>query len=463
MVVSPTQPIVVVTRPSQPQVSEAEIARQHYEAGLKALKARAYDKALEELTAAMKVPAYQTAEAYRKRASAYEGLNRDADAIAEYDAALKLADRDTQTLVGRARAHLRLKESKEAVGDCDAALKIDSNLADAYLVRAEANRAQEKYPQVIDDVSKALELKPKNPEVQAGVRDAYLQAGQSFFATKAYDQALTFFSNRIQQLESVDKPQLAPEVGRAHAQRARAWQLRNKPGDLTNALHGYDEALQRNTDDSFSLANRGDAYAQTGVWDKAEADFAKAIALNPREFRAWYLQAHLRLHQNDLPGFRKACQGAWENCSQTKDMSEANLLVWLCSFAPESDVDRRAVLELADRVLDSKPKSYTYLNTIGAALYRAERYRDAVQRLNEAIAARGQGGVVDDWLFLALAHHRLNQSAEAQKWREKADKGVESTLKEKPKEGVPPLTWTRRVELQRLSKEMEALFKGDKQ
>jgi hypothetical protein len=56
------------------------------------------------------------------------------------------------------------------------------------------------------------------------------------------------------------------------------------------------------------------------------------------------------------------------------------------------------------------------LNTLGAALYRAGRFADAVRRLDEGI--RYKSGVSDkaDWVFLAMAHHRLGHHEEARRW-----------------------------------------------
>src|SRR5262249_32102425 len=56
------------------------------------------------------------------------------------------------------------------------------------------------------------------------------------------------------------------------------------------------------------------------------------------------------------------------------------------------------------------------VTTLGAALYRAGRYDQAIGRLEEAIRARGGQGRPRDWAFLALAHHRLGHRAEARGW-----------------------------------------------
>jgi tetratricopeptide (TPR) repeat protein len=66
------------------------------------------------------------------------------------------------------------------------------------------------------------------------------------------------------------------------------------------------------------------------------------------------------------------------------------------------------------------------LNTLGAALYRAGRYDEAIRRLEEAIQARG-GEHPGDWPFLALAHHRLGHRDEARRWLDRLREHQPST------------------------------------
>ncbi|QDV37668.1 hypothetical protein [Tautonia plasticadhaerens] len=50
---------------------------------------------------------------------------------------------------------------------------------------------------------------------------------------------------------------------------------------------------------------------------------------------------------------------------------------------------------------------HAFLNTRGALLYRAGRQEEAVGALREGMGFDPGGGVFQDWLFLALAEHRL--------------------------------------------------------
>jgi hypothetical protein len=52
-------------------------------------------------------------------------------------------------------------------------------------------------------------------------------------------------------------------------------------------------------------------------------------------------------------------------------------------------------------------------------LFRAGRYQEAIDRLNERVAGVATPGVPLDWVFLAMAHHRLDHKEEASRWLDK--------------------------------------------
>jgi tetratricopeptide (TPR) repeat protein len=52
---------------------------------------------------------------------------------------------------------------------------------------------------------------------------------------------------------------------------------------------------------------------------------------------------------------------------------------------------------------------------LGAALYRAGRYDEAIRGLEETIRLRGGQGHSSDWSLLAMAHHRLGHREEARR------------------------------------------------
>ena len=95
-----------------------------------------------------------------------------------------------------------------------------------------------------------------------------------------------------------------------------------------------------------------------------------------------------------------------------------------------------------------------YLDTLGAVLYRAGRHEEAIERFEESISAYGREGEVLDWILLALAHQRLNQTAESQRWFDNAI----IWIAEKTALDVAIFSWQIRLECQLLCDEAEALL-----
>jgi hypothetical protein len=76
--------------------------------------------------------------------------------------------------------------------------------------------------------------------------------------------------------------------------------------------------------------------------------------------------------------------------------------------------------------------------------------------LEEGIRLQKSEGTTEDWLFLALAHQKLQHAEEARKWLTKAQQWLDQAKDEKP--GGPDLSWDRRPELQLIRAEAEALI-----
>jgi tetratricopeptide (TPR) repeat protein len=131
--------------------------------------------------------------------------------------------------------------------------------------------------------------------------------------------------------------------------------------------------------------------------------------------------------------------------------------------------DYAIVVNLAGRTLADQPGSYYNLNTLGAALYRAGRYREAIEKLTESRAAYVkaasqaqtrseadallmplQDGRPADWLFLAMAESKSGRSAEAEAWLKRAEDAMTSRSITDPRR-----TW-HRLELELLLEEATA-------
>jgi tetratricopeptide (TPR) repeat protein len=144
-------------------------------------------------------------------------------------------------------------------------------------------------------------------------------------------------------------------------------------------------------------------------WDRAIGDYYKAVTLAPKD---------AGLHHD---------------------------LAWLLAHCPNQKArnPKRAV-ELARHAVGLDPKNGAYRGTLGSALYRAGDWKAAIEELNLSIKLRPRHGA--DMLFLAMAHQRLDQDAEARQWYDRAIEWVE---KNAPKDD----------ELRRFRDEARALLK----
>ncbi len=152
-------------------------------------------------------------------------------------------------------------------------------------------------------------------------------------------------------------------------------------------------------------------------FDEARAVLVRAGAVPWEEAEGWGLWP--------APGKLLALLGCSDRISallrdyqQTPDSSKANEVAWYCVLAPgavaEPDVPVR-LAELAVKGFSAEQK-HTALNTLGAALFRAGRFADAIRRLEEGIKLRNGADEPFGWPFLAMAHHRLGHRDEARGW-----------------------------------------------
>jgi tetratricopeptide (TPR) repeat protein len=90
-----------------------------------------------------------------------------------------------------------------------------------------------------------------------------------------------------------------------------------------------------------------------------------------------------------------------------------NELAWAYLVAPEGLRDVEAALPLAEKAVRLKPRSALYRNTLGAAYYRAGRYREAVELLRRDVGEQEDRFLAFDLYFLAMSYHRLGERARA--------------------------------------------------
>jgi tetratricopeptide (TPR) repeat protein len=295
----------------------------------------------------------------------------------------------------------------------------------------------------------------------------------------------------------------------------RTWYLRGiaRAGlrRFEEAVSDYSHAIDLGTNGWAVWVARAGAHAELCQWDKALADFAQSRQQS-REDQPEVLcqEALARLGNRDGNGFRKACADLLQRFGDTSSAETANLTAWTCLLIPDVVSDKDRLVELAKWSAEAKPDSLVYLRTLGAALYRADRFDEAVQLLTEPIdpsrwrgrfkpeglvppmprklegigkpkpfkpmpsdlpkpedgkkVDRSEDGGRDDKperfndppemvyhrLFLAMVHRRLGNDIEAGNFLYRASQWMD-------RKGEVQLSWSQRLELKILRREAEAM------
>jgi tetratricopeptide (TPR) repeat protein len=221
-----------------------------------------------------------------------------------------------------------------------------------------------------------------------------------------------------------------------------------------------DRLIAASPRDGSLHARRCRANVQLLRWADADADAARAVGadLDVLDVPGWLDVMIARLHAGDLNGYRADCARRIRHLGPTTDADQANDLAWACARIPDALDDLTPAVRLAEHAVAAKPDRIR-LNTLGSILHRAGQHEKAIARLEEAIAAHGQGGNAYDWLFLAMAHHALGHAAEAGRWLTRAAIWIDrAETGEVTDNRMGPLTDRNRIELRALRREAEGLI-----
>jgi tetratricopeptide (TPR) repeat protein len=189
---------------------------------------------------------------------------------------------------------------------------------------------------------------------------------------------------------------------------------------------------------------------------KAAADLGEFVRRQPEYDEAHYLQFLSLSAAGDRDGLRRAIAGLLGRFRDTTDPGMANNVAWWsCCLAPGATDDPEAPVRLAEIALQGPfigTGKAQVLNTLGAALYRAGRFDEAIRRLREGIQLRDGTSVPQDWAFLAMAYFRLGDRDEARRWLDR--------FRGYPPDADPAKFWDE-LEIRLLRSEAEALILYD--
>jgi tetratricopeptide (TPR) repeat protein len=171
------------------------------------------------------------------------------------------------------------------------------------------------------------------------------------------------------------------------------------------------QSLRFEPDDPSAIDRRADALFHLDRWSDAIAGLEEAIRRD--ESRATHYRLALcYLASDNVSRYRELCGRLWQDGARIGDTGILNRITWTCMLHPSSGVEGERILELLQANVAAHAAA-EYLNTLGLAYYRAGHFREAIETLNRCVALEHPGTLPYDWLFLALAHHALDDAEQA--------------------------------------------------
>jgi WD40 repeat protein/tetratricopeptide (TPR) repeat protein len=238
------------------------------------------------------------------------------------------------------------------------------------------------------------------------------------------------------------------------------------------AIEDWSKAIQLapETEQPELLGKRASEYSQMKNWSLAASDFAAQFKAAPTVASGYkFALTHLQTQADDRQAYRDICDELLRRFGDSCKLEEANMASWTCMLGSDGQQNHERVTKIAEHVVRQgerdKAWAYVYLNTLGAAYYRAGRFQEAKDTLDQSrrankqlqqqgqsqrrddpfdgrqsIRARGldlartgdqivlrdEDGTIWDWLFLAMTCKQMKESEAAQKWLDQARKQRQS-------------------------------------
>jgi tetratricopeptide (TPR) repeat protein/Zn-dependent protease len=239
---------------------------------------------------------------YIFRRGAYFFLQGDYDrAVQYYTRNIEREPQQINNFLARALCYLWMLRKEWALVDIERALQIAPNNATALLLRAELYALEKNYDSALNFISRAQEL-------NSNWAPPYIDRGSVLLGKNEFQLALEEFNKGISLLSQVplfyvDRSMVYFRLGNpeaTHKDQDSALRLSEKDaliraefnlqvyeGYLDWAEDYYARVLLRRPRSWYAYQGRADAYRANNEYDKAIADYTKALEINPREPRLY--------------------------------------------------------------------------------------------------------------------------------------------------------------------------------
>jgi tetratricopeptide (TPR) repeat protein len=465
----------------------------------------------------------ENAQHYQDRGRAFSRLAIFGRAVADYSRAIALKPGDWQAWWERGGAYAGQKRYERAVPDYSRAIALRPTEGQLWADRARAYQEMKQWAKARDDYTQALKINPKAWPLYQGRSVAYHSLDDKDRAAADLLQAIALGGPE----ETLCQAEWQCRIALRALEKIPPWrndllvrrgQLHARLGNWKQALADCTKAIEwPNWWDWGHVANNHRrkawlTWARAGAMlrgDPQAADSLEGVLLPAEKFNLTaHREACLRLWAGDIEWYKKQCP-RWLK-QQMEDESDKGYLEvdslhwvaeralrkvgreelekrkkpphkdigWTCALRPDSVPQWDALIKRAEQGLKKGSQPYPAHAAYGAILYRAGKYREAIKHLHRAIQDRGELPVGEsafwsegwNWLFLAMAHHKLGQAEEARKWLARADDCIADLERQKRRQReqtranpsaantISVAPWWESLELRLLRREVRAVL-----
>jgi tetratricopeptide (TPR) repeat protein len=414
----------------------------HFQRGTAHSSLNHYEEALADLSRAIELDP-ERPMAYNNRANVYGRLQRYTEEEADRQKLFELEPRNEVNLGNMALGHFRLGQLEAALEDIDRALEVDPMYAWGHQVRASIHNALGRFEEAAADARRSIEIDSTRQSAyvslfnahegrkdEQGMREAAEQLRAAADVWVDDEEAAWGFvsaSDLSRQLDAYEQALDATE-------RAVERDPDNPWGLITRARVRLDQNDHRsfradcNAAAGIERENLNDrAWDARGLgmwcshWEHARSALARILEEDARQVDAWFWrgQADLRLGrveealaafdellriESENPrgyvgragarGARADCAGALADLAKARELVperldsqayEAWIHAALLFHTCPGSYDGPAALDLAQAVVAAHPRKWEHLLPLGMALYRHQRFEEALAALEETL------------------------------------------------------------------------------
>lgn len=151
---------------------------------------------------------------------------------------------------------------------------------------------------------------------------------------------------------------------------------------------------------------RAEAAAKEQRWTDAAIELSLVVRQPRARFGDWNSLLLCYLTEGKIQDYQRTCRVMLDIFEDRSDFGIRFQIIQDCCLGIVDQKLGERLVDIARKLVKTKRNAQS-LQTLGLALYRAGRYREAMASFQASIQARGGNGFADTILFMAMAMHKL--------------------------------------------------------